>query len=559
MELPSNMKRAVIESILLVVIAVIIAGSVWLGMNLYLNSDTPQVAVTTGSMEPTYHGFYTASEHETPRIFDGDLLLVRGIPSSQIKAGDTIVFNSLTISTPIVHRVVAVRENSDGTFSFRTMGDNNPGLDSTAFSEDLGWIHQDDVHGVVIFRIPHIGWFSLQLQTFEGRLILIFGAGLILLFGFFEGDDKEKEEKKKKEKVEKAEEKFLEGIAVSEELQEFEIPEGDGYVLRGSEEKRWVDQILGYLQEFQTSLGPTLRSTEFWVSKKVIISAIIGFLILIIVFSSIFIALGPCAVSLSDVDGNTITSTVSLDYSQIRTNEITNETVENIEITSNTSIINLSDALSYSARSNHHSSNLSPTISLQDFFIAEGGEQNRILPLDGNIQAVWKNGVPLGLQVNYIWDSAQRLLSFNETLVTGDRVNITLLVERNEYLVDHATSRITFPNRTLTPGIELEVYYFKVTLFCYRINMAVSSRGPFNYIRAVELNVANNSHSNLATYRWTVVYGSMGTLKIRNAAILLPIHPSVAETFTITVQAYVDGPMGFLFPVPSKTFQVEYF
>ncbi len=124
-------------------------------------------------MIPTYNGYQDYSQSEI-YVFRGDLLLVK--KSENIQIGDTIVFDVEGYSIPIVHRVVDIIKTPDGIF-YRTKGDNNPSIDR--------WIvSAEDIHGVVIFRIPYLGWLALQLQKpfLQIFLVGIFVASLAYEF-----------------------------------------------------------------------------------------------------------------------------------------------------------------------------------------------------------------------------------------------------------------------------------------------------------------------------------------------------------------------------------------
>ncbi len=149
------------------------------GITIFLGgSKHPTVAVTTGSMLPIYNGFQD-DEYTDIYPFRGDILLVKKVPIESINIGDVIVFDTPSVSDPVVHRVVAKWEEND-TFILKTNGDNNQYVDS--------WeVPRDNIHGVVVLRIPHIGWFLLVVQTTLGKIIILALAVLIL----FIGDDSE--------------------------------------------------------------------------------------------------------------------------------------------------------------------------------------------------------------------------------------------------------------------------------------------------------------------------------------------------------------------------------
>ena len=180
--------KSIIEIGVLLGTAVFMAIVVSSGITFLLGSPKhPTVAVTTTSMLPIYNGF---EESSTIQPFQGDILLVKKVQVESIDLGDVIIFDTPYIPEPVVHRVVA-KWSQDGSYYFRTNGDNNERPDH--------WIVSgDNIHGVVVSRIPHIGWFLLVVQTTIGRLIILLLAVLVLFIG---GDSEEEEEEGETEEI----------------------------------------------------------------------------------------------------------------------------------------------------------------------------------------------------------------------------------------------------------------------------------------------------------------------------------------------------------------------
>ena len=163
-------------------IAVILAVAISSGINSYLaNPKHPIVSVTTGSMLPIYNGFQDY-EYSEMYPFRGDILLIQKVPIEDIKVGDVIIFDTPQVNDPVVHRVVA-KWQENGIYIFKTNGDNRVDPDSWEIVGD-----ENIIHGVVVFRIPHVGWFLLVIQTTLGRLIILSLAIILLFIG---GDDEE--------------------------------------------------------------------------------------------------------------------------------------------------------------------------------------------------------------------------------------------------------------------------------------------------------------------------------------------------------------------------------
>jgi signal peptidase len=95
------------------------------------------------------------------------LLAIQGAQTRSIHKGDIIAFKQPDGNVTIVHRVVASRENSNATVEFKTKGDANNG-------EDPLWVPQGNVLGIVIFRIPYVGFLILNPTLTLGLAVSIF-------------------------------------------------------------------------------------------------------------------------------------------------------------------------------------------------------------------------------------------------------------------------------------------------------------------------------------------------------------------------------------------------
>jgi len=141
-----------------------------------LNTTHPVVVVISGSMEPN--------------IYENDLLFVQGIDAADIRNGTVedqdghvIVFIARWLApeeqgTPVVHRVVnKTYDDEDGKWKFQTKGDNvltNPVKDAGGF-----WTSEDDILGIVIGKIPYVGWIFRILGS--SPIITYFLIGIIIL------------------------------------------------------------------------------------------------------------------------------------------------------------------------------------------------------------------------------------------------------------------------------------------------------------------------------------------------------------------------------------------
>ena len=169
----SSPKRKIFTAIVLIVFAFSGSFLIYFIMQTSLNTDTPMVVVVSGSMEPN--------------LLKGDLLFLKGKDPATIKngtieskEGDVIVFDARNLpgwfsapNEPIVHRVIDKRY--DGEWLFLTKGDANP-------RPDASWVPESRIIGVVVGRIPYIGWVKILL-TDSGLLVplLVIVSALLII------------------------------------------------------------------------------------------------------------------------------------------------------------------------------------------------------------------------------------------------------------------------------------------------------------------------------------------------------------------------------------------
>lgn len=189
-------KKKIIIAVITISIAFFGSFFLFFILQVSLNTQTPVVVVESGSMEP--------------QIYRGDLLIVKGVPAADIRNGtvedmngDIIVFNAQGVwsdppAEPIVHRVVD-KKFEDGIWQFKTKGDAN-------LIVDEGWVPEGNIYGIVIFKIPWIGWVKIFL-TESGLLIPLLVIISVLLIISIIIDAYKKYEAENKEKINKEESK----------------------------------------------------------------------------------------------------------------------------------------------------------------------------------------------------------------------------------------------------------------------------------------------------------------------------------------------------------------
>jgi hypothetical protein len=88
----------------------------------------------------------------------GDIIIIFGKKTSDIKIGDIIIFQSAQ-PTPIIHRVISLNP-------LQTKGDHNPKqliANNNLYNVDETNIKDSHAIGVAVARIPYMGWVKLGL------------------------------------------------------------------------------------------------------------------------------------------------------------------------------------------------------------------------------------------------------------------------------------------------------------------------------------------------------------------------------------------------------------
>lgn len=138
-----------------VIVGVMVAAALFLmGMRLF---GFQPFAVISPSMTDTYNV--------------GDLIYVqKNVDPATVKEGDVITYvlnEQLDVCT---HRVVDIKTNEKGELLFVTKGDQNN-------IEDPNPVHEENLIGKPVFAIPLVGYFSVWIKTWTGKIV----GGVILL------------------------------------------------------------------------------------------------------------------------------------------------------------------------------------------------------------------------------------------------------------------------------------------------------------------------------------------------------------------------------------------
>jgi signal peptidase len=117
------------------------------------------LTVLSGSMEPTIHV--------------GDIVVVRQISPLDARVGDVVTFRDPTERDTLITHRVRMMSAADGVVSFETKGDANTTVER--------WkIGTNGTIGLVMYRVPKLGYALFYVHGPLGRLLLVVGPALLL-------------------------------------------------------------------------------------------------------------------------------------------------------------------------------------------------------------------------------------------------------------------------------------------------------------------------------------------------------------------------------------------
>lgn len=133
---------------------------------IFLGTDMPVYVIVTSSMEhkradQTFYKYFERRNISVENfpfkngLNKGDIVFVVGRDPKDIKVGDVVVFIPKGSKSVLLHRVVDKKCN--GKCFFTTKGDNNPYPINYSFFSEVN-IPEENIKGVVIFRIPYLGY-----------------------------------------------------------------------------------------------------------------------------------------------------------------------------------------------------------------------------------------------------------------------------------------------------------------------------------------------------------------------------------------------------------------
>lgn len=136
------------------------------------------ISVKSGETRaPLFGSYVIISPSMVPNINVLDAVITMRTDAKKLKKNDVITFISKDPAhsgITITHRIVGVKETSNGGYAYRTKGDNNNVEDKTLVS-------YDDVIGKVILRIPYVGYLQQFLTTKFGWILVIVVPSLFIV------------------------------------------------------------------------------------------------------------------------------------------------------------------------------------------------------------------------------------------------------------------------------------------------------------------------------------------------------------------------------------------
>ena len=141
-----------------------------------LGTEYPMMVVVSQSMVPTLGvGDF---------IFVGEITDMGGVVAAPYPEGNIIVFmHPQNTNEYIVHRAVKMVELNRG-FAFYTRGDNNYYSPDHPY-DSWGAVPERDILGMVVGRLPILGYFSLFIKTMLGFGLVLAFMGLAFFIDYF--------------------------------------------------------------------------------------------------------------------------------------------------------------------------------------------------------------------------------------------------------------------------------------------------------------------------------------------------------------------------------------
>ena len=127
---------------------------------------------------PVFNAYVVLSGSMLPSIQIKDIVVTKKIAAEELEVGDIITFiapDSRYGGISITHRIIdKYYDESLGTYSYRTIGDNNNVADSSL-------VPNDNILGKVILKIPKLGYLQDLLASKVGLIFVVLIPCLVIL------------------------------------------------------------------------------------------------------------------------------------------------------------------------------------------------------------------------------------------------------------------------------------------------------------------------------------------------------------------------------------------
>lgn len=134
----------------------------WKGLIVLTGTENPIVVILSGSMKPAFHR--------------GDILFLTKKQEEPLHVGDIVVFKVKSREIPIVHRIVRLHKEKNGTVKFLTKGDNNAFDDMKLYNSGQYWLRKENILGKVKGYLPYFGLATIILTDYPVVKYILFGV-----------------------------------------------------------------------------------------------------------------------------------------------------------------------------------------------------------------------------------------------------------------------------------------------------------------------------------------------------------------------------------------------
>ena len=127
---------------------------------------------------PAFNAYVVMSSSMLPTIQVKDIVVTKKVPEEKLEVGDIITFISPDTrfgGISITHRIIEkYYDESIGSYSYRTKGDNNNIADSVL-------VPNKNILGKVILKVPKLGYLQDILSSKGGLIIVVLIPCLVIL------------------------------------------------------------------------------------------------------------------------------------------------------------------------------------------------------------------------------------------------------------------------------------------------------------------------------------------------------------------------------------------